>query len=464
MKYFILILSIFVSILAISCSDSSNNNQTNDNLGNEGYNCKKDKSCNDKLICNRNNICEKDNYDAKAGTINNPCRSDKSCDAGLICNTNNICEKQADEHLGEEGYACKANKVCNADLVCNLQNICEKQQVDEHAGEEGHICKENHACNTDLVCNLQNICEMQQVDEHLGEEGYACKADKVCNYDLFCNTDNLCEKNNTVDFGKEGKPCIKVGDKKCLTDNLFCNEYDICEKMQGTRGEEGSLCNIDGTCNAGLMCALEDICMNETDFYSGDENQSCRVTDDSMEFCYDGLSCDTFGECQLDCSIGNDSLCDDNGAFDFSPYAGTYKLIRFDETTSCGTNNYSPKDNVGYEYFQLTFENYYGFKYLGFHDCQALGTCSSSEKSYYKVVDTDGAELMEFASENTDGSCTYTAIDTHIRMLGNKLRIRYVFNEDTVTNSSEECSSLNVHNHYGEMSCSKIRLIDGIKQ
>ncbi len=461
MRFFIFILFIF---LIVSCGNSSTGGDTNSNLGNEGYNCKKDKTCNDNLVCNRNNICEKDNSDGKVGTINNPCRKDKTCDSGLICNANNICEKeQTDEHAGEEGHICKENAVCDTDLVCNLQNICEKQQIDEHAGEEGHICKENAVCDAGLVCNLQNICEKQQSDEHAGEEGYPCKDDKVCNYDLFCNTDNLCEKNNVADFGKEGKPCIKVGDKKCLEDNLICNEYDICERFEGQAGEEGKPCKTDGSCNAGLMCALENICMNETDFNTGDQGQDCRVTDDSMEFCYDGLSCDTFGNCQLDCSPGNDSLCTDDGAFDFSPYAGRYKLVRFDETTTCGSNDYSEK-NVDYPYFELVFKNYYEFKYLEFHSFEDLGTCSSTGKSYYKIVDIDGSGMMEFANENQDGSCTYTAVDTYIRMEGNKVRIRYVFNEATVRDSGDECSSLNVHNHYGEMTCAKIRIIDGIKQ
>ena len=455
MKYLILMLTISLTLVAISCSESSDTTKINENIGNEGYNCKEDKTCNDKLICNRNNICEKDVSDGKVGTINNPCRTDKSCDSGLVCNANNICEKEGVENIGKEGFACKADKSCDSGLICNTDSICEKDV--DNVGKEGFACKADKSCDSGLICNTDNICE-KEVD-NTGKEGFACGVERACDYDLFCNTDDICEKNDVVDFGKEGKPCIKVGDEKCLEDYLICNEYDICTRFEGEAGVEGNPCKTDGSCNEGLMCALENICLNEYDFNTGDEGQDCRVTNESMEYCYDGLSCDINGNCEMTCEPGNDSLCDNNGEFDYSLYAGKYKLIRFDETMECGSNNYIPKTNLDYEYFQLVFESDFGHKRLTYHSCENLGTCSYS-KSYYKIL----FEGVQYADENDDGSCTYGEIISNIRMEGNKVRIRYTFSEVTLSDSADECSSLNVHSHWGELECVKTRIIDGIKQ
>jgi len=431
MKYF-LFLFLFLLLFFISCSsDGSSSGKTESNLRKEGYNCRKDKTCNEGLFCNRNNICE---------------------------------VEQDENHLGEKGYPCKEDKTCNESLVCNENNICQEKEQENHLGEEGYECNENGSCNEGLICNSDNICEVKQNEEHLGEEGYPCKEGAVCDYDLFCNTDFICEKNDVVDFGKEGKPCIKVGDTKCLEDYLYCNERDLCVRFEGDAGEEGNPCKQDGSCNDGLMCALENICLNADDFNTGDMGQSCRVTDETYDFCYSGLTCDNFGECILDCSVDEGNLCTSGGEFDFSPYVGRYKLIRFEETEQCLSNEYFPKEDLNYEYFELTFENYYGFKYLAFHTCENSGSCSSTEKSLYRIVDFGGQTLMEFAQENEDGSCTYTSVDTYVRKFGNKIRLRYVFNEAVLSDSNDECSSMNVHNHYGEMTCAKIRIIDGLRE
>jgi hypothetical protein len=152
--------------------------------------------------------------------------------------------------------------------------------------------------------------------------------------------------------------------------------------------------------------------------------------------------------------------------FDFSSnYASKYKIVKFDETTECGSNNYVPKTDVGYEYFELTYENFYGeFEYLAFHDCSSAFNCSSSEKSDYRIVEFDGQMLMEHAYKNDDGSCTYRSIDSKIRLNGDKVRLRYTFDEVTVQNYTDECSDSNVSNHYGEMECAKIRIIDGVME
>ena len=233
--------------------------------------------------------------------------------------------------------------------------------------------------------------------------------------------------------------------------------YDIGHEA----GKEGGPCRDDGSCDKGLMCALEGVCLNAKDFNSGDMGQKCRTLSDGSEFCYPGLTCNNFGECELDCSPKNNSLCTQDGNFDLSPYVGRYKLTRFEVTTKCDSVDYHPED-PGFKYFELTMSEYYGFKYLSFHTCESAGKCSDTEKIYYKIVDVNGRSMMEYATEHPDGSCTYTQIDTYIRKYKNKIRIRYVFNQATLQNSSDECSSSNVDNHLGDMSCSKIRIIDGV--
>ena len=447
MKFFVLFL-LFVFIF-FSCSDNGNTNDSN--TGKEGYSCLPDKICNNGLFCNRNNICEKINDEA--GNLGQICKKDGTCNEGLICNDNKCIE----DKRGEENQLCRDDKTCNSGLICK-NNICLKDNS-EHNGEKGYSCKDDGSCNYPYVC-IDNICEE---NNETGKEGKPCRENHECDYNLFCNLNDICEKEDVIDFGKEGKPCIKVGDKKCLEDYLICNERDLCVRFEGNKGEEGKPCNEDYSCNEGLMCSVDNICLNENDFYSGDMGQDCRNNDEVTDFCYSGLTCNNFGQCELDCSIEEGNLCSPSGNFDFSPYVGFYKLVGFYETDECFTNDYLSYDK-DYGYFELVLENYFDFKYLGFHTCENIGNCSDYEKSYYKIVDYDGSGLMEYVTENEDGSCTYTAIDTFIRMSGNKVRLRYVFNSVTLDNSSDECSSMNVSNHYGEMSCSKIRIIDGLKQ
>ncbi len=438
MKRIILFL---VVLFFLGCTDDV------DKSGQEGESCKADKSCDSGLICNSSNICEKESIDDK-GKEGKECRDDKSCDTGLVCNiSSNICEKESTDDRGKEGKECRDDKSCDTGLVCNTSNnICEKESTDDR-GKEGKECRDDKSCDDGLVCNSSNICEKESIDEK-GTEGNECRADKSCDQYLFCNVDNICEKEDVIDFGKEGKPCIKVGDKKCF-EGLFCNEYDICEALVGDRGDEGNPCREDLTCNNGLMCALEDECMNVDDFNTAGEGQDCR----DYDFCYDGFYCDTFGTCVLDCSVGNDSLCD-NGEFDYSSFPGTYKILSIVETRDCGSNDYTPK-NIDYTYFRLILENDYGYKRLSYHTCENSGNCSSSGMSYYKVT----PDPIEYATADGD-DCIYTSLTPHVRKIGNKIRLRYTFDEARVVNDSE-CASANVHLHYGEMECTKIRLIYG---
>jgi len=182
----------------VSCGIDLNGKR--DHIGEKGFDCYSDRSCNNQLICNKSNICEEDGNNDNIGKEGYSCFSNNTCNSGLICE-NNICKQENnDEHIGEEGYGCYANNTCNSDLICE-NNICKQENNDEHIGEEGYDCYVNNTCNEGLICNDYNICELgsSEFDIYsLNQELYVGKT-TISNNNCRWDTTNFFGAYHTID-------------------------------------------------------------------------------------------------------------------------------------------------------------------------------------------------------------------------------------------------------------------------
>ncbi len=219
MKFFYTLL-LLMTLIATSCSSDSKD--LSKNLGKEGKNCYKDKTCNDNLIC-VNNICKIEKDKCKDITCDkvwadcNPqngkcdvlkegyCVIDGHCDTqnNEICNQNTFkCQKTCIENTKKCSENTKSilickNNVWENDTTCENNKVCQKNS-------ETLICKEK--------CNSHSDCAKKEICNSLGQ---------CIKYD--CNNDSECGEINSINNNEKlycdvlaiPKTCIPFEEHSC---------------------------------------------------------------------------------------------------------------------------------------------------------------------------------------------------------------------------------------------------------
>lgn len=246
------------------------------------------------------------------GTADCPCAAGSGCGEGLICQ-DDLCVADACP-AGSEGCGCFGNFTCADDLSCSAERICVAGSSCT-PGAFGCPC-DGGACDAeDAVCDPEtDTC--QRAGCPPGEAGCACGPQQLCGRDaedqpLSCVA-GLCQPAGCAPGG-EGCVCRQGTDcdvGACVRG--FCMAEDC------VAGRAGCLC-AGGTCDPGLRCQADTICVDNTGHAQGAcfedgtcthgnrcsgaqcvacrlGSQGCHCRDDGA--CNDGLDCGEAGLCE----------------------------------------------------------------------------------------------------------------------------------------------------------------------
>lgn len=168
------------------------------------------------------------------------CYIENECAAGLYCGGKScpgVCTS-----LGKEGAPCERHDECEAKLVCYSERCT---TIAETFG-----CRRNSDCPPPKKCLDGQCISFKQ-------EGEYCETHQEC--DFLCD---LQEKRCiSYDFVPNGKSCEKTGDKLrlCISGTcVFKQGEHICEPYEK---ENESCLTQRKTCDIGLFCSDEGICV-----------------------------------------------------------------------------------------------------------------------------------------------------------------------------------------------------------
>jgi len=380
------ILMALLSILLISCSDSSTKTEEEKVCSSQNINgvCK-----NNDEVCN-NGICIKKVIEC------NP-----KCDENHICNRG-ICEEKPNE--------------CNSgDFKC-LDNNTQYQQCNEN-GKWSEIT----SCNINQICNPElKTCEETSTNECISGQK-RCSLDKT--KIETCNSDSLTWESTDCDMDKTCKS--DNGEIKCIAPDISCTPNEkLCDGYTAYKQ-----CNNDGN---GYL-----------------ETVNCPISEGSGELmqCYNGICKD---ECQLaaekrsymGCEYYAVDLDNGNGIFrndeSQTPYYFAIIISNPSATTASVTitdnGNYSVSRDVApnaIEIFTMDTLTYLGTNTDGgrtFHEWkdnhQIIGTAKANTFSY-KI--TSNLPIIAYQFSPLGGSSNYsndasmlipiTAYDKEYRMM-----------------------------------------------
>ncbi len=267
------------------------------------------------------------------GGCNQQCGTGGTCESGLSCNANNIC----------------VNPGCDGDPNC-VCPYCGDGVVD--AGEE---CEPGIAgscdggtCTTECTCEADNpYCGDGVVDT--GEEcepgvaGY-CGDEETCTNECVCEGmapycgDGIVNNNEECEPGVAGY----CGDEETCTDECVCESVVV-------PGGCNQPCGIDGSCEAGLFCEDNNICLNPI----------CPSRDDCLcdcfDWCWDQEDCDS----GLTCYFGPDGLAETGRCVDIDCPTNEYCVCGYSRVASieiiktADQTSVDPGTTVNYE-FEVT--------------------------------------------------------------------------------------------------------------
>ncbi len=230
------------------------------------------------------------------GTLDCPC-DDGACDGDLVCLAD-TCQPDPCP-AGTEGCACFADDACDGDLLC-ADGTCEAPPVCPE-GSVGCPCDAGACADADAACDAEtDTC--QRIGCPMGEPGCGCGPQQTCGTEadgapLSC-VDGLCT-NAACPPGSGG--CACVGGAEC--DAGHTCERGFCMADDCVAGQEGCLC-AGGTCDPGLRCRGEAICVQNTGHLAG--------------ACFDDGTCVPGNRCQGDVCVGcargsEDCACREDG-------------------------------------------------------------------------------------------------------------------------------------------------------
>ena len=278
------------------------------------------------------------------------CQLDRSCGDGLSCQQGTC--QQLDCTTGSEGCACSKKFVCSSGLDCDFATQACSANVGQGCtpGNEGCFCGENESCVGSLECS-NNFCSDPACKA--GLEGCAC-LDGKCGMDT--NGDPLsCEA--SVCQSSSCKPgdvgCVCLGGTTCTDEGVSC-DGGYCKSSSCIPGSMGCDC-LAGSCNPGLKCENESICVDRTGKKGGpcldngtcDRNNKC---DDSVSpaacvycdlgsigcQCSDDESCSPGLECLMGHCVGNETVQNRVRNTDASCYTPcTDNLVTETQTRAC---------------------------------------------------------------------------------------------------------------------------------
>ncbi len=237
-----------------------------------------------------------DDGDCEAGTLGCSCFPNSTCLENLECATDGLCREPSCQQ-GEEGCDCYQNGTCNATTDSGAELICDEGTCvasDCIDGAEGCKCLEGEQCNEGLICE-QGLCEaLGCLPGTIGcicDDGACLAGNAICTLEGWCEID-------TCPVGSEGCACTE--DNRCGTssrgEDLLC-DAGVCVAPSCTPGERG------------CVCLASDVCNNPTD--------QCVHGFCQPEGCVPGeLNCPCAGgSCQQGLSCRDDSICVDNTGY-----------------------------------------------------------------------------------------------------------------------------------------------------
>lgn len=251
----------------------------------------------------------------EAGTLDCPCAADDACDGELLCQAG-TCQPDPCP-AGEETCACFADDTCALGLDC-VDGACAPPPPCP-AGQIGCACDLDGGCATaDAVCDGETTT-CQRIGCPAGEAGCGCGPQRSCGVDgdgaaLSC-VEGICVAEGCAP-GVDG--CACRGGFECDADGSSCVEGH-CMSDQCVAGQEGCLCAA-GTCDPGLRCRGETICVDNVGFRDGScfDDGTCtaglRCDDDTCVPCAagsEGCTCRDDGGCNGGLSCDARDLCTD---------------------------------------------------------------------------------------------------------------------------------------------------------
>jgi hypothetical protein len=231
------------------------------------------------------------------------CETDSDCDASsenpcvvATCSEQGECVESSLDNgaLCDDGNTCTGNDSCNDGVCTGGEDLCACESDDDCAGDLFDRCLGTWACQenscqlipeTEVVCGVADgLCTDILCVPSSGECEYVPREDGA-----GCDDGNAC----TVDEVCNGGQCSSV-------DTLECDDANSCTADSCDAGEGCVYEPIDGGCDDGDACTLDDQCVDG----------ECASSE--------GLECETDEPCMVaacDPEVG----CTSNPAADGSP-------------------------------------------------------------------------------------------------------------------------------------------------
>ena len=205
-KLLIIMLSLFIII--ISCGEE-NTPVPDNHLGELGYSCKEDSTCNNDLICNKYKRCIKKNPTCTPNCNNKQCGDDGCNGSCGNCSDTQTCNTST--------FQCEGT--CTPD--CN-----NKQCGDDGCGGSCGTCSDTQTCNTNTFQCVGN-CTPDCNNKQCGNDGCSGSCGN-CSDTQTCNTNTFqCVGNCTPDCNN--KQC---GDDGCSGSCGTCSDTQTCSDFQ----------------------------------------------------------------------------------------------------------------------------------------------------------------------------------------------------------------------------------------
>ena len=195
-------------------------------------------------------------------------------------------------YCGQTEEACLLNPLCAEWNVCSTNADCAAGQV----CEDGFCRNISSGCTTDADCEAGYYCTA---------DGYCvttsgCASDADCAPGFFCDIDGFCEDISTCGTDADCEAGYSCIDGACTID-------DVC------------LTDVD--CEDGYFCSDDEVCINEHDPKSCDDQSEC----DSPEECINYICVNPLPEpdpCADNVDCGVDEICTNGICTDKDPDDG----------------------------------------------------------------------------------------------------------------------------------------------
>lgn len=335
--------------------------------------------------CHPNDGCVKAEEVAGANGVVCCLSSNLECDDGNqctqdLCNTlTNQCENTPEENGTpcNDGLDCSADDVCidttcagttpecDDEIPCTIDSCIEPGGC-QHIPDDS-VCRDDDACNGEESCQVDTGCLAGQdldCNDELDCTADSCDALTGCIHetnDVLCDDANPC----TADGCQAGAGCIHLyaggihGDVVCCqSGDDECQDENPC--TENTCDFDTNQCAVtplsDIPCNDGLICTLEDscvqgACMGKQDDCSDDFDCTADVCQEPAGCVHlaDDELCDDLNPCtgeelcnqQLGCMSVNppdcndDSVCTDDSCVNFVGCQNTTDDSKCDDQLEC---------------------------------------------------------------------------------------------------------------------------------